>query len=175
MANISFNKLGLKLNEEKKILKWNEQDIEITQYLPVQEKLGVMQDVIMSSMTEYNYENPVQVEVYTYLSIIKNYTNIKFTEKQLESPAKLYDLIRSSGLLDEIINNIPAEEYDELTAGIKKSLTAFYAYRNSVLGILDVLKTDYSNLNLDIEKIVSQVKDPEALGILRDLIPFVQG
>ena len=40
--------------------------------------------------------NPLQVEVYTLLQIIEKYTNITFTDKQKEDPAKLYDLITIS-------------------------------------------------------------------------------
>lgn len=169
MANINFNKLNCKVNTNTKSVVWADQNIEICEYLPIQEKLHIMEEVISLSMSQYNYANPVQVEVYTYLCILKYYTNIKFTEKQLSEPAKLYDLVHSSGLLQVICDNLPEGEFDELIAGIDKSVKSFYAYRTSVLGILDVLKTDYSNLNLNIEEIVDGLKDPEALKALNQL------
>ncbi len=174
MAHINFNKLGCKINNDIKTLAFNGIEIEIIQYLSIQEKLQIMQNVIIQSMTEYNYANLVQVEVFTYLEIIQKYTNIKFTEKQLQDPAKLYDLIKSSNLLTEICNKIPTSEIEEIKSGVNKSITSFYAYRNSILGILETLKTDYSNLNLDLSNILSQIQDPSALNILREIAPVLQ-
>ena len=42
MAKVSFTKLGLKKNEEVGILHINEQDIEVKQYLPINEKLELI-------------------------------------------------------------------------------------------------------------------------------------
>ena len=39
MAKVSLTKLGLKVNQDIQIIDFNEQDIEIKQYLPVNEKL----------------------------------------------------------------------------------------------------------------------------------------
>ena len=39
MAKVSFTKLGLTKNQEVKILNWNDQDIEIKQYLSVKDKM----------------------------------------------------------------------------------------------------------------------------------------
>ena len=38
MAKVSFTKLGLKTNQEVKTIEWNEQIIEIKQYLPIEKK-----------------------------------------------------------------------------------------------------------------------------------------
>ena len=174
MAKINFNKLDCKINANVIELDWNSQTIEVAQYLPIQEKLGIMESVIESSMTQYNYANPVQVEVYTYLNLVKYYTNIKFTDKKWEEPAKLYDTLKSSGLLKAICDHIPSEELNELLSGTTKSIEAFYSYRTSILGILDVLKDDYSNINDGMSAVLEQVKDPEALHLVKELLPFMR-
>lgn len=173
MANVSFNKLGCKINSEIKTIVFNDEAIEVTQYLPIQEKLRIMQNVIIQSMTEYNYANPVQVEVFTYLNILQQYTNIKFTEKQLADAAKLYDLVRSSGLLEAVCAAIPVDEIEEVKNGIEKSISSFYAYRNSVVGVLEMLKSDYADLNLDLNSVMDKIKDPEALQVLQELVPYL--
>ena len=170
MAQINFNKLNCKINTETKTVLWNDNEIEVKQYLPIQEKLFIMEEVISASMSQYNYANPVQVEVYTHLCTLKYYTNIKFTDKQWGDPAKLYDLVRSSGLLEKVHEQLPVGEFNELMEGIDKSVKAFYAYRTSILGILDAVKSDYSGLNTEISQIVSQIKDPEALNQLNSLM-----
>ena len=171
MANVAFSKLNCTINQEVKYIEWNDNKIEVQQYLPIQKKLGVMQEVIELSMTQYNYANPVQVEVYTYLSMLKNYTNIKFTDKQLADPAKLYDMVKSSGLLKMVCDALPTEEINELMNGVNNSIQAFYSYRTSILGIMDALKSDYSGLNSQLTAVLDQVKDPEALAVLKAILP----
>ena len=117
-----------------------------------------------------NYSNPVQVDVYTALEIIDAYTNINFTDKQREDPTKIYDMLKSNGVLDAIVSSIPEAEYSSLISGVYRSIEAIYTYHNSVLGILDAVSTDYENLDLDLTKIQSAIKDPNGVGLLRDVL-----
>ena len=84
MAKVSLTKLGLKVNQEIKTIEFNEQIIEIKQYLPVNDKLELISNVINLAHDENNFSNPVKVSVFTTLEIMYAYTNINFTEKQKE-------------------------------------------------------------------------------------------
>ena len=88
MARVSFTKLGLTKNQEVKIVNWNEQDIEVKQYLPINEKLTLISNVLNNAHDENNFSNPVKVEVFTALEIMYAYTNINFTEKQKRKISK---------------------------------------------------------------------------------------
>ena len=79
------------------ILKFNGMNIEVKQYLPINDKLRLIGDVINLSADENNFSNPVKIDMFTVIEIIEYYTNINFTEKQREDYAKLYDLIFGSG------------------------------------------------------------------------------
>ena len=153
MAKVSFTKLGLKKNEDVGILHINEQDIEVKQYLPINEKLELISSVINSAADENNFSNPVKENVFLTLEILYHYTNINFTDKQKEDPVKLYDLVVSSGLVNKVTDLIPEEELDEVINGVAQSVKAIYTYRNSVLGILESISKDYSNLDLDATEI----------------------
>ena len=170
MAKVSFTKLGLSKNQEVKEVKFNEQTIEVKQYLPVNDKLMLISDVINSSISENNFANPVQVSVFTTIGILEYYTNINFTEKQKEDPAKLYDLVISNDFPGKIMEVIPEEEYEQLIDGIEESIEAYYKYRNSVMGILDAVSNDYSNLNLDASKIQKELGDPANMTLLREVL-----
>lgn len=171
MAKVSFSKLGLTKNQEVKILNWNEQNIEIRQYLPISEKLELISNVInFAHDGNANFANPVQVEVFTSLELLYAYTNINFTDKQKEDPAKLFDLVKSSSLLDSVIMMIPANEYNDLVTGVQSSITAVYAYQNSVMGVLDNISTDYSNLNLDATEIQKALSDPNNMALLKNVL-----
>ena len=170
MAKVSFTKLGLKKNEEIGILHINEQDIEVKQYLPINEKLELISSVINSAADENNFSNPVKENVFLTLEILYHYTNINFTDKQKEDPVKLYDLVVSSGLVNKITDLIPEEELDEVINGVAQSVKAIYTYRNSVLGILESISQDYSALNLDATEIQQKLADPDNMALLKQVL-----
>ena len=170
MAKVSFTKLGLKKNEEIGILHINEQDIEVKQYLPVNEKLELISSVINSAADENNFSNPVKENVFLTLEILYHYTNINFTDKQKEDPVKLYDLVVSSGLVNKVTDLIPEEELDEVINGLAQSVKAIYTYRNSVLGILESISQDYSALNLDATEIQQKLADPDNMALLKQVL-----
>ena len=170
MAKVSFTKLGLKKNEEVGILHINEQIIEVKQYLPINEKLELISSVINSAADENNFSNPVKENVFLTLEILYHYTNINFTDKQKEDPVKLYDLVVSSGLVNKVTDLIPEEELDEVINGVAQSVKAIYAYKNSILGILESISQDYSSLNLDATEIQQKLADPDNMELLKQIL-----
>ena len=170
MAKVSLTKLGLKVNQDIKTIEFNEQTIEVKQYLPVNDKLELISNVINSAHDENNFANPVKVSVFTTLEIMYAYTNINFTDKQKEDPTKLYDMLISSGLVSEVINTIPEAEYHEILCGVTDSIDAVYTYRNSVMGILESISADYSNLNFDATEIQKKLADPDNMELLKGIL-----
>lgn len=171
MAKVTFNKLNLTKNTEIKNIDINENIIEVKQYLPVEEKLELISYIVnMAHDEDYNFSNPVKVEVFAGIGIIKYYTNITFTEKQLENPAKIYDLLNSNNVINNVIAAIPSNEYDEIRAGIEDTIKSIYQYQNSVLGILDTIGQDYSDLNLEADTINEKLSNPDNMKLLRDVL-----
>ena len=170
MAKIGFTKLGLKKLDEIKTIEIGENTIEVKQYLPVNEKLGLIERVVNLSQDENNFPNPIKIDVIGSIEMISAYTNITFTEKQKEDIGKLYDLLEENGIIDKIIAAIPEIEYEFLINGIDKTIDAVYDYRNSALGILDAIKTDYSNLDLEATEIQKKLNDPEALSTVKEVL-----
>lgn len=159
MAKLAFSKLGLKNNNQVVNINYNEQTIEVKQYISVNDKLKLISDIINNTVDEHSFCNPVKVKVYLSIGIVENYTNISFTEKQKEDIVKLYDLIQSNGLFDKILAAIPAEEFNDLLNSTWDSVDAIYTYRNSVMGILDNVSADYDNVNVDVNKTIEQIKN----------------
>jgi hypothetical protein len=169
MAKLSFTKLGLKANQNIKTIEYNGQIIEVKQYLPVNDKLGLISDVI-NSAADGNFANPIKIDVYAAIYIIEAYTNLIFTDKQKEDICKIYDLINGNGLLEEIVSTIPEEEYGTLWSGIKRSINALYDYKNSVLGILEQVSADYSALDYEATDIQKKIADPKNMELLRGVL-----
>ena len=171
MAKVPFSKLKCKVNEEIKTISFNDEIIEVKQYLPVQDKLSLIGRVIeLAHDQDHNYSNPVKADVFRDLEIVFNYTNISFTEKQKEDIPKLYDQLTSSGLMEIIMEAIPEEERNGIDIGIYDSIESVYKYQNSVLGVLDTIKSDYSNMKLDIDNLNNTITDPEALAFVKSML-----
>ena len=174
MAKVPFSKLKCKINEDSIPLQISEETIAVKQYLPIQEKLELIGRVVeLAHEQDYNFSNPVKANVYRDLEVIFAYTNINFTDKQKEDLPKLYDMLKSSGVLEDIIKAIPAVEYDDICAGVWQSINSIYAYQNSVLGILDTIKTDYNNMKLDIDSLNQAITDPDTLEFVKALLTNV--
>lgn len=170
MAKIAFTKLGLKLNKEIKTITWDDQEIEIKQYLPVSEKLDMITRILNSSADEMKFYNTGKIEVITTLEYLYTYTNISFTEKQKEDICKLYDLVISSGFYDAVIAEIPEEEQEWISEVTMTVIDSIYAYQNSIMGILDTVSQDYDNLNLDATEIQKKLGDPENMALLKSIM-----
>lgn len=170
MAKLSFTKLGLAHNKAVKTINYNGQVIEVKQYLPVNDKLELISNVINLSSDDNNFANPVKVSVFAVLEIVEAYTNISFTAKQKEDPCKLYDLLVGNGVSTSILGLIPELELAELLTAIDDSVNAIYAYRNSALGIFDVVKQDYDGMSLDAAHLHEAIADPDNLALLKDVM-----
>lgn len=170
MASVAFNKLGLKKKEEVKKIIFNEQEIEVKQYLPIQDKLNVIFNAISKTEDENRFFNPVKLECYCTLEIIYAYTNIKFTDKQLEDEGKLFDLMEENELINLIFSAIPEDETDFIMDSCEKAAEAIYTYNNSAVGIIEALKDNAEDLNLDINNIINTINDPKTLEFVKNLI-----
>jgi hypothetical protein len=173
MAKIGLTKLGLKPNQNINEIEFNGQKIEIKEYLPVTDKLDLMSAVVNQGMGGNNFANPVQIEVYLTINVFKYYTNINFTDKQLEEPGKLYDLLVGNGLRDIVFEAISNSELDYIRNGVYDTINALYKYQNSILGVLEAIGNNYSETSFDLENILSQIKDPEMLGMIKQIIPLL--
>lgn len=172
MAKVSFKNLGLKVNQEVKTITFNEQEIEVKQYLPINNKLELISNVINkeNASDDNNFANPVKIRMFIVLEVLYTYTNLNITDKQKEDEQKLYDMVVSSGLFAAIQEAIPQDEWDSLMRGIWDSVDAIYKYNSSVLGILDTISQDYSNLNLDASEIQSKLADPQNMELLKSVL-----
>lgn len=172
MAKIAYNKLGLNkmINKDPRTIDFNGQDIEVSQYLPIEKKLELITDIINKSLDDNNYYNPCRIEIFKTVEIILAYTNLSITEKQKEDIFKLYDSFVASGFAKLILENIPVEDYNFIYNSVIKIIKNVYKYKNSALGILESISADYSTLDLNASEIQSKLADPENMELLRSVL-----
>ncbi len=102
--------------------------------------------------------------------MLRAYTNISFTEKQLEEPQKLYDIIVLNNIWETVKDSIPEKERDYIwdnTCALAREITE---YNHSALGILKLMSDDYENLNFDVQEITEKLSDRTNLDLVRNLL-----
>lgn len=131
MAKVTFASLKLKTNDKVKVIKVEDKEIEVKQYLPSNDKY----DLIMISLQqalEDNIINDFKLEIAFNLNLVFLYTNISFTDKQKEDLLKLYDILESNGVIDAVVSAIPEEEY------------------NFIVDMLDTIKEESMKYNISV-------------------------
>ncbi len=172
MAKISLTKFNLKLPMDTKTIEFNDQEIIIKQYVPVEEKIIAIERIVNAvASTNQNFYNPIEVEIRKLNTILEVYTNINLTQKQKDEVLKTYDLLITSGLGERILDNIPQKELEIFTKWLDITLANVYTYHNSIYGILDTITKDYGNLALDATSIKNELAEKaEEIKALQDLM-----
>ena len=171
MAKISFTKLNKIKSMNPITTTIGDQTIEVEQYLPLEKKVDLITAVIeQSGNGEEGFFNIVKLEAYYIIEMIKAYTNISFTEKQLEDTTKLYDAIRLNDVWAGVADAIPEVEQDYIWENILALAREITTYNNSVLGVLKAVSNDRDALNFDVSEIMSQLTDPEAISLLKSMV-----
>lgn len=169
MAKVGLTKLGLKVNTNVIPLTWNNEVIEIKEYLPIEKKLEMITRIVAQSLDDNNFANPARLKIFTCLEVMYAYTNINFTDKQKEDILGLYDLLNSSGLwkqVKNILEDTKPNEWDIIVQTTKEVVNEIYRYRDSALGIIQAVAEDYKNLDLDATKIQEKIANKENLELL---------
>lgn len=174
MAKIPFSKLEVKLNTDvNKLYYENSKEkvqYEVRYYLPVLEKIEMISNIINQSIDDNGFYNPLRVQIFTVLETIYAYTNLNFTAKQKEDPFKLYDLLISSGIFKDVIDHIWEDDWKRIQETVINTIDNIYKYKNSALGIMETITSDYENLNLDAQKLQKTIGDPDNISLLKDIL-----
>lgn len=138
MANkVSFTNLKMKVNISTKEISINPSTtIEVAQYLPIEDKIDMI-TIALQNAEENGYYNPMKLDMYLDLYMIYMYTNFNFTDKQKEDEAKLYDILRSNGIIEAVKNTIPDDEYQELNYYVNEMKEVKTKYKHSFASVLN--------------------------------------
>lgn len=171
MAKVSLTKLNKIKSLDPIDIKIGEETISVIQYLPLEKKLAIMQNIIeQAGNNEEGFYNIVKLTVFYTIEMLRAYTNISFTEKQLEEPQKLYDIIVLNNIWNEVKKAIPQSELTgmwENTCALAREITD---YNHSALGILNLLSNDYDNLSLDTTDMANKLSNVDNLKMLREIL-----
>lgn len=170
MAKISLNKLAPIKRAENKSITIQEQEVSIVQYLPSEEKGKLIQAVLDSAIDATGFYSPIRLDIMFHIEVIRYYTNISITEKMMEEPNKVYDLLILNGILDKVLAEIPEDEYETLVATVEECADQVSNYATSFAGTLNAAQSDFSITSDNINKMMETLHDPEAIGLVQDVL-----
>ena len=153
MNKISYTNLKLKVNTDVNTFDFNGNQIEVLKYLPLEDKYDLINLALQSAREEIIY-NPIKLEAYFHLYIVMMYTNINFTEKQKEDKVKLYDTLKSNGLIDQVLMNMEEDEYNFLCDSLNQQEEDTLQYQNTIAGVVNNIIENLPVRAEEMQKIV---------------------
>lgn len=138
---MNYSDFKIKLNNEYNTFIFNNREIKVLKYLPIEEKFDLIMIALQKSVVNGIY-NPIKLDTFFKLNIIYLYTDILFSVDDRADEGALYDEFKCSGLLEEIMNNMEQSEMTELTRYLNECLNLEKTYRNSAAAIISKLVDD---------------------------------
>lgn len=151
----------------KTIVNEGSPDIIVKQYLPIEQKMALIGNIVNNSADDNNYYNPIRLDMYTVIGIVGLYTDIDLEDTTI---SQVYDILMESGLWENILDTIPASEIEYIKTNTRKVLDNIYAYKNSIYGVIEGFNNSADNLKLDSEEIQKNLSDPENLKLVKEIL-----
>lgn len=170
MAKVSLKAITPIKKVDPRIINIGEQEVEVIQYLPVNDKLALVERVLNLTIDDTGFLNPVRLEVYAILEIVKTYTNISITDKMMENAPGTYDLLMINEVLDHVIAAIPEDEYDAIFDAIEDCAEHTVKYLNSFVGMMKTVTNDYDATKMNVDEIMKTLDQPDKIGLVKDIL-----
>lgn len=136
MAKITYSSLKLKTQEEIKTFKVEDKEVEVKQYLSINDKIDLI-DITLQKSKENKIYNPIKIDMFFHLHLVYLYTNITFTDKQREDEYKLYDTLHSNGIINNVLENIPEIEYETLFELMQERIEIEMEYNTTAAAMIE--------------------------------------
>ena len=139
---MKYSDLKLKINKETSIVKIDDNtEIEVLQYLPIEDKIDLIQIALQKSLENGIY-NEIKLDMYFNLYIVYMYSNLEFTDEEKEDEFKLYNELQSNDIIAHVIAGMEDGEYDCLLDYLKTMQESNEIYRTSAAALLQTFIQD---------------------------------
>ena len=166
MAKVSFASMKLKVDDTIKVVNINGKDIEVKQYLPIEDKNSLC-EVALHAAAAGTVFNPLLAEAYFNTFVVIEYTNINFTDTQKADILKLYDILDSNDIINQVVETIPEREYRFLLDSFITMVNEITNYMTSAKAIADDLMQYAPDKSAQIAENVSNFDAEKYEEILR--------
>lgn len=159
---VNIKDIELNLPEEKEV-----QGIKVKQYLPMEDKMALIGNIVNNSVDDNNFYNPTRLHIYYVMGILNTYTDL---DLGTETILNVYDKIVSNGLWKEINEAIPEEERNMIQDFTKRIIDNIYNYKNSAVGILESIGNNYQETKEEGKGLQEAISNPANLKLLKEII-----
>lgn len=174
MKEIAFSELGIQPHIEVNTIKFNDKEIEVCDYIPIEEKTKFLQFVINGALDEMTGTfSPLRVEVYYAIAICRWYAGVIFTEEDMKNIAMVYDALDTNGFVTAVVEAIPNEEIEYLNSLVKETIDDIARYNTSAAGIIQSMSSDAGSLDTQLGDILEKIKNGEGLeqlSVIKDVV-----
>lgn len=152
---INYKDLGLTVDKSRSTFDFNGIEIEISNYLPIQDKYDLIMITLQKSYEDFYY-NDIKLDLFFKLNLLYAYTNIIFSKEDREDEAKLYNEVVSSGLMDTFLNNFNETEYQSLRALLTSLVKSCSEAKRSIVSLA---RDAIENLPGNMQKAVESLRE----------------
>lgn len=170
MAKVSLSKITPIKKVNDVVINIGDEQITVKQYLPIDEKVALAERVLNAAIDETNYFSCARLNVYSKIEIIKAYTNINFTDRQLEDAPKLFDLLQLNGIIQTVLNAIPENEYHFIQDMIYDDADRLGKHLNSFVGMMKMIGNNEIASQIDIDNMISDLQTISENSTLKQVI-----
>ena len=167
MAKIPYGKLKIATSNKTNKFIFNEQEVEVLEYLPCRDK----EDLISIAISESSIDgrvNATRLDALFHLYMIYSYSNISFSNKQKEEPFKTYDALESSGFITEFISAMSEVELEDISIKLREEVASYKERSNSIAGVLEQFTSKLPGIVGGINNSLNQL-DQETIANLLDI------
>lgn len=138
---MNYSDLKLKRTDDYTTISINNQDIKVQKYLPIKDKIDLIQIALQNSLEDGIY-NDMKLDVFFHLYVIYMYTDLIFTKEEKADPFKLYDELESNYVVVNVLGAMGEHEYNILIDYLKTTKAAYEKYNSSMTSFIKTMIQD---------------------------------
>lgn len=173
---INLFEINPSLTPVQKSITFNNTEIQVKQYLPIEDKLTIIESIISISFSEKEenkikyYNTAVRAIAFDYF-LAKYYTNLDIPDLDEVDIYTVYDILAQDNLINAIKFAIPKEELEFLNFHINKRIKEEFRCINEEKTFLNVVSKFLNDINKSIPDFVKTINelDPEKIETIKDV------
>lgn len=142
-----------------KTITLNEKTIQVKSYLPISDKMDVVQITIQKA-DNGRYIDQLALDMFFELNLVYSYSNIEVTQEDRDDQFALYDRWTQDGTINTVIAAIPDGEYNKLREAVDATIEDLMSYRGTAAAVVNSFIQDLPR-NAKIAKEIVDSFDPE--------------
>lgn len=164
---MKYSDLGLEITSTVKQVKLgNGVVINVKQYLPISDKISLINIALENSICGDGYYDPVLLEMLFNVYVVFTYSDLEFTDEEKGEIGKIYDEMLSNGYIDRILNAIPENEYNELLGYLEEKRAAAERYKGSLADAIQNLMTNLPKNAEAAQKIIDEFDENKYANVI---------